>query len=243
MTRDLLLAILPDVPRWVELRSLLRVGRGEVLGFRDNPLACAVADPAFGAAFVVGKPAEEAIGEALALAGPHGTLMTPAENCVWVSGALPELEVERAILHQLVQLPVLPTLRTGEVRHLAPGELETLPVPPLLQSELRVAEAAGTPIAAALAGDTPVAFCYAGSVTESLWDISIDTLAPWRRRGYATRAARFEIERFATLGLRPVWGAVESNVASRGLAQSLGFIPADELCIFSPPGPHGEAEI
>ena len=119
--------------------------------------------------------------------------------------------------------------------HLHPAEVEMLTLPDELRDELGAAESAGTPIAAALAEGMPVSFCYAGSVTESLWDVSIDTLEPWRRRGYAARAARFEIARLLRFGRRPVWGAVESNAGSLGLASRLGFVPVDAVWLFTTP--------
>ena len=233
--RAALLARLPDAPRWVELRALLLKGRGEILGFCPKPFAAAVADAAYRSAFVAGRPSFAAMGEALAMAGPGAILMTPTDSVAWARRAFPELVAERAILHQLSGGGAGTEARPRGVRHLAPGEVETLTLPPALQDELRAAAAGGTPIAAALADGVPVAFCYAGSITESLWDVSIDTLESWRRRGYAARAARFEIERFRALGRQPVWGAVESNGPSRGLARKLGFTPVEELWILSTP--------
>ena len=40
-------------------------------------------------------------------------------------------------------------------------------------------------IAVTFVENQPVSFCYAGAVTESLWDVSIDTLPEHRRHGYA----------------------------------------------------------
>ena len=233
--REALLALLPDLPRWVELRALLLGNRGDVLGFRRAPLAAAVADAAFGAAFVVGEPSFEAIGEALGLVGLSGILISAPESAAWVRQAIPELGAERAIVHELGAGAALPAIPPGNVRHLRPDEVETLTLPPELRVELRAATAAGTPIAAALAAGEPVAFCYAGSVTETLWDVSIDTHEPWRRRGFASRAAGFEIARLRAFGRRPVWGAAESNTGSRRLAAKLGFVPVDELWIFATP--------
>ena len=234
---DALLARLPDLPRWVELRALLLTGRCDVVALEHDPLAAAVAAAAFRSAFVVGRPPFAAMGEALAIAGESGSLIAAGESVAWVQEALPELRPERAILHELgADVTVVP-VEPGTVRHLHTAEVEMLTIPNDLREELRAAESAGTPIAAALADGMPVSFCYAGSVTESLWDVSIDTLEPWQRRGYAARAARFEIARLLQLGRRPVWGAAESNVASRGLAAKLGFIPVDELWMFAtPPG-------
>jgi hypothetical protein len=233
--REALLARLPDLPRWVELRALLLSGRGDVVAFDPDPLAAAVADAPFGSAFVVGRPPFAAMGEALAIAGLSGTLMTTGESVAWVREALPELAAEPAIIHELPPGAAIAPVGPGQVRHLDPAEVEMLILPADLREELRAAVSAGTPIAAAVADGKPVAFCYAGSVTESLWDVSIDTLGPWQRRGYAARAARFEITRFHRLNRRPVWGAVESNAPSRALASKLGFVPVDALWIFTTP--------
>ena len=82
----------------------------------------------------------------------------------------------------------------------------------------------------------PVAFCYPVVQTETLWDVSIDTLEGYRHRGLGTRAARRMITRLLEFGKWPVWGALESNQASRALAARLGFIEADRLTVFSLPG-------
>jgi hypothetical protein len=230
-----LAGLLPDVPRWVETRSILLAGRGDVLGLSLEPLACAVADPAFGSAIVIGQPPHEAIGEAFALAGPRASVMAPPESRAWVAAALPELHPERALLHVLGDEPRLPVLVPGDVRPLGAADLAALDLPDALREELREATAEGVPIAAAVVGGVPVAFCYAGSITESLWDVGVDTLEPWRRHGYAARAVAFEVARFASAGKRPVWGALDSNAASRGLARKLGFVPVDEIWIFTAP--------
>ena len=83
--------------------------------------------------------------------------------------------------------------------------------------------------------ERPAAFCYAGAVTESLWDVSIDTLEPYRRQGYATRCAAFVIEQMRAAGKEPVWGSLFSNVASAQLAARLGFVPVDTIVVFARP--------
>jgi predicted GNAT family acetyltransferase len=80
-----------------------------------------------------------------------------------------------------------------------------------------------------------VAFCYAACETETLWDVSVDTLAPFRRRGLAAACferVRREMER---RGKRPVWGAHADNPASLALAARLGFRRDAELVAFHPP--------
>jgi len=120
------------------------------------------------------------------------------------------------------------------IRELSAAELTAAPeIPTALREELLGEIDAGNPVVAALAEGRPVAFCYAGAVTESWWDISIDTLGPFRRQGHAARCVAHLIERMARLGKHPVWGALASNVASAGLAAKLGFTPVDSLVVFS----------
>jgi RimJ/RimL family protein N-acetyltransferase len=102
-----------------------------------------------------------------------------------------------------------------------------------LRQELLVEADAGTPIPAAFADGRPVAFCYPGSVTERWWDISIDTIDAYRRRGYAARCVSFCIEEMARAGKQPVWGALESNPPSLRLAAKVGFEPVDRIFVFS----------
>jgi hypothetical protein len=41
------------------------------------------------------------------------------------------------------------------------------------------------------------------------------------------------ITRLLEFGKRPVWGALESNTASRTLASRLGFLESNRLAVFS----------
>ncbi|HEY1013445.1 MAG TPA: GNAT family N-acetyltransferase, partial [Herpetosiphonaceae bacterium] len=108
-------------------------------------------------------------------------------------------------------------------------------LPSALAGELAAAAAGGAEIAALLDGGRPVAFCYAGSLTETLWDVSIDTLPAERRRGYAGQCAAWLIRRWAARGKAPVWQAVTDNPPSWRLALKLGFAPCAELVYFQAP--------
>lgn len=76
---------------------------------------------------------------------------------------------------------------------------------------------------AAFSDAVPVCFSYAGWMTETLADISVDTLAAYRRRGLASATAIALIDEIIASGKSPVWGAIENNTASLGLADKLGF--------------------
>jgi RimJ/RimL family protein N-acetyltransferase len=117
---------------------------------------------------------------------------------------------------------------------LSPANASLGHLPPVLRDEVETA-LGFTHVAAAFIGDRPVSFCYAGYETENFWDLSIDTLEENRGRGHARECCEYMIEHMSRHGKEPVWGALESNVASRRLAASLGFEPVAELVLFEPP--------
>jgi len=231
---------LPDVPRWVETRGMLLAGRGRVVGIEPaspgtaaTP-AGAVLQPDTRLGVVIGRPGAAMIREVARLADD---LLAAPEDAAWVAGALPEWTSEPATLHVLPSSggpTLLPDPPGANVRLLEPGELDAIPgLPAELRDDLAIETRAGTPIAAEWVGALPVAFCYAGSVTDTWWDASIDTLEPYRHQGHASRCVAYMIRRYAQAEKRPVWGAVASNEASVRLAAKLGFEPVDSLVVFS----------
>ena len=70
------------------------------------------------------------------------------------------------------------------------------------------------------------AVCAAGDVTETLWDVGIDTVPEHRRAGHGTAAFRALAAHMATAGKQPVWCAEDDNVASLAMAARLGFAPS-----------------
>jgi GNAT superfamily N-acetyltransferase len=87
-------------------------------------------------------------------------------------------------------------------------------------------------VAAAILEGVAVAFCYPAYETETLWDVSIDTLEPYRRRGLARTCFEFLCDHMAAHGKVPVWGALASNSASLSLAARLGFEEVDRSIVF-----------
>jgi GNAT superfamily N-acetyltransferase len=237
ITMESFLTAVPDIPRWVEARGMLLGGEGRALGVEGPAVPTGVPSGVIvqvGAqlAAVVGQPRASAIQEAAALVDE---LLAVPENAAWVAQALPGWIAESAALHVLVDADRLPHVPDGSVRLLAPGELDVIgDMTDELREELAFAMHEGTVVAAALHDGRPVAFCYAGAVTEGWWDVSIDTLAPFRRQGYAARCATYMIRRMAQAGKRPIWGSAASNAASAGLAARLGFVAVDSLVVFSP---------
>ena len=81
-----------------------------------------------------------------------------------------------------------------EVPLLDLSELDSVDgLPPGLRAELEIASRR-SPVAASFVGGHPVSFCNAAAQTESLWDVSIDTLEEFRTRGHAARCVAFVIE-------------------------------------------------
>ncbi len=236
-----LAALLPDVPRFVETRGMLLGGDCEILGLEED-----AASPSFVVRYgeedlvcVVGYPAREAIAEAVARNGNASAVIAMPENVSRVAQAVPGREPQPAILHLLGETERLPGATQDEPVRLLSG-LEELRLLPLglraeLRAELERALRRGTPTVAAFVGDVPISFCYAASETEGLWDVAIDTLEENRGRGHAAQCAAYMIRHMrATTGKEPVWGAVESNAPSMGLAAKLGFVPVDRVFVFEP---------
>ncbi len=230
MTPRKLAALLPDIPRWVEARDLLLGGRCELFGTSES--AFAVRDPDTGSVVVVGAPALEVISAATENVG-GGNLVCLQEHAAWVSKALPGWTSTRCMIHVLTHPEALPEASNADVRFLEPSLIPQLAIDEELRGELE-SGAQGSKIAAARVDNQPAAFCYAGSITESLWDVSIDTVASHRRKGLAGHCAAFMVRHMWQQGRDPVWQSDAANPASWKLAAKLGFRLVDEMTLFEP---------
>ncbi len=227
-------AKLPDIPRWIDARSLLLSGRCEIYGFHNNrSLNFALRNCDFPLICVVGEPSQSAIQQAISAAGTSAEILATPENCHHINSILRNWQKERAILHNLKQ-PIDSVERIKQdVKFVSEDELLSLRTQdPELANELLKA-LSYAPIAAALYKNQPVSFCYAAEETETLWDISIDTLKKFQRKGFAQKCLKFMLRYMLKKGKQPVWGAVESNLTSLRLAEKLGFEVMDELYLFS----------
>lgn len=81
------------------------------------------------------------------------------------------------------------------------------------------------------AGGAVASLAYAPLRTETLFDVSVDTLGPFRGRGFARRAAALLIEEESRAGRSPVWGALDSNLPSHAVGTALGFAPCGRLLV------------
>ena len=226
---------LPDVPRWVEARSFLLSGECEILGLKEEPeLSFVVLDPGpLGGVIVVGAPEGDAIAEA-ARRSRGGSLVARMDQAARIATLLPKWTASRATLHLLGDPARLPVVAPGQVRFLDAAELASLDLDAELAEELEICTGP-SPIAATFVDGRPVSFCYAGAVTETLWDISIDTVPEYRRRGYAALCVTHLIHHMRARGKAPVWASDVANPASWMLARKLGFVPVDEIALFEPP--------
>ena len=241
---QMLAAELPDQPRWIETRSMLRSGHAAVFGGPRvaDGFAVRLLHGPFSVVAIVGRPPAAAILSALEGATPMTPILAQADAAADVERALIERAAagvpsgwhrERVVVHRLTGAGE-PTVASGPsvaVRLLAEADPLEQVLPGL---RFEIGHAVGiVPVAAAFVDGVAASFCYPCWITESLWDVSVDTIPAYRRRGLAAQAARFMIAHQRREGREPVWGAVESNGASLRLAERLGFTPIDELYAFS----------
>jgi GNAT acetyltransferase-like protein len=220
---------IPDDPGWVDFRGMLLSGTGEVRGGTRHYVILTSAYPV-GA--VVGKPALELVNSCLDGAPRRIHLVCREESEAYLRPALEGWKRTQATLHVLSKPLDAPAPR-GDVRVvLSTTELDGVPDP--LRAELQ-RNLPRCRMVAAWADGTPVSFAYACWETERWFDISVDTLEPYRRRGLSLACVRVLIREMEARRKEPVWGAMDGNAASLNLAARLGFRPVDRIWAFSRP--------
>ncbi len=237
---------LPDTAGWVDIRGLLLSGCCELYGDAgdDREGGHAARSTRTPLAAALGRPAPATLRRALAGGGADLRLLARPEDAAAVAAALAEVQpgwtATGAILHRLppgaeLVSPTELAEPAGHLRLLGPEDHPLVDqLPAGLREEIALA-LTFTPTAAALVGNHIAAVCYAPLETETLWDVSIDTVPEHRRRGLAAHAVAFLAGVMKERGKRPVWGAEETNTASLALAAKLGFEPVDRLAVFAPP--------
>lgn len=217
---------LPDVPRWIEVRAMLQSHRARVEYERDGVV---ISDRFSRLAAVIGAPSYETL--QLETADAEEVLCT-LEDRDWVGSALELWESELVTLYTLPTLaglaPACPQISP------LPGSVDLDHLEDALREEIVAAMARHEVLATEVDGN-PVSFAYAAWQTEGFFDVAVDTAAAFRRQGLARAVVSELIRRCSATGRRAVWGAPESNVASHEFARSLGFVPADQLALFTRP--------
>lgn len=198
---------------------LLRDGT-VVLG--EGPGCCAICNVEAGLVCTVGA-AEQLLAEAARL--------FPTMPAVLAGEPIPGWRATEALLHTLGGDAALPEPGPVEVRLFGAAEVKALRTcPASLVAELAMAVKYG-PVMAALDRGVPASFAYAGWETESLWDVSVETVFAHRGRGLAAHAVGSLIRWYRDRGKAPVWGAEISNGASLRLAAKLGFRAVDRVFV------------
>ena len=230
------LTIAADEPRWVEARGLLLSGRGRVVAGDELASGWVVQSDDDRLSVVVAQPDPGELRRVFqSLLGPW-TVLAHADAAEMLLGTLADWQMSPATVHTHPEgmLPPpdtsVPGPETGVIDARDAGLMGH--VPPALRAQLTHASS-HSPVVAAFASGRPVAFAYAAFETESLWDVSVDTLEQFRRKGYGTAAVHATAAIMRRRFKRPVWGAFDTNVASNTLARQLGFEPVDRLLVFS----------
>jgi hypothetical protein len=242
LTAAACLDCVPDDDRCVDLRGMLLSGRCRVIGdSTDGFVACSASLP-FGVAW--GSPSAATVRAAVAAVGweeaEEWHLMADGAAAEAVAAALPGWRRRGVVLHRWPPQRPWPLPEPDADVRLAPAgwrragfAIDHLPAP--LAAELRDDFVAGRPLAAAFADGRMASWCYAPVETETLWDVSVDTLEPFRRKRLSTACFVALAPEMAGRGKRPVWGAMDENAPSLGLARRLGFEPAARLASFVRP--------
>jgi GNAT superfamily N-acetyltransferase len=242
--------LMPDEPAWVDLRGLLLSGRCAVYADGDPRRGFVARSWDFPFAAVAGEPGAGALHRAVVDAERDGMpgaweewhVLAPAGSAGALAAALPGWRQRGVTLHRFARElpPAAPVPPAGvEIQLLPEGSaaagLDLSHLPPATGHEMSLDWVASRPMAAALAGDRAVAFCYAPFATASLWDVAVDTLEPYRRRGLAAACFEALAVHLGREGRRPVWGAMDSNTPSMRLAERLGFVREAGLVSFVRP--------
>jgi len=220
----------PDLPHWVDTRALLLSNNCRVFGGVGGFLARNEAEGGQLVA-VIGKPPAVAFDEALTGREEAEILCAPAD-AEHVGMQLTDWKRE-----SVVQLTLAAPARLADVddrvRRLASTDSLTH-LTEELRDEIDQARRE-VDVIAAFEDGVAASFAYTCWKTEKHCDVSIDTVEAYRRRGLARAAVSELIRRERARGLKPVWGAVATNVASQRLAESLGFERAGEMVFFTQP--------
>ena len=220
----------PDEPSFVCARSLL---------LTDKPVhgsdgGCVAVSPSGRVVCVVGEPDEDAIRAALAETAPWFELVAAPRDAASY-GKILNAPGEPATLYVggVEQPDAPPPANDVSVELLSTQDDYRLAhVPAGLRIDIMDA-LSRTPVAAAVVEDLPVSFCYPAGLTETYWDVAVETLDGYKRRGLATGTYERMAARMRMRGLRPVWGAPEGNEASREMAKKLRFEAAGALHVWA----------
>lgn len=225
-----LAAALPDRPRWLETRALLLSGDASVR-VSDDGDAAVVLDTSLPSGALIGRADPVLLRDALADVPEDFELLVQMDTLHPAQAVLATWRTARAVVHTLVRPH--PSGQPSE-----PGVVVFAPPQPRwlqgLPEDVRLYAGSAEAIAVRVVDGAAVAVCAAGDVSETLWDVGIDTLEGHRRQGYAAACFRALATAMAGQGKQPVWSAYENYRPSLTLAAKLGFEPVDGIAVLSP---------
>ncbi len=226
---------LPDVHRWVEPRALLLRATCDVFGYQEAPeLSVIVRDEDGETLFVIGNPGVPVVKSVLRQSPNVREVVATQQYATKLVGLLPGWSRTTIFVHRLrdsarlvVNVGVVETMIRPLVTRIEGMDLD-------LSREFE-RNANDHWIATAFTPQrVPIAGCYAGAITETLWDVAVDTAKAYRRQGYARSCVAHMVMKMRKEAQpkEPVWQAAEDNPASCRLAKKLGFERVDELAWF-----------
>jgi GNAT superfamily N-acetyltransferase len=227
---------LPDEPRFLEARAMLRNGAG-CRGADGNYL---IWQSGTGLVALVGRPAPAVIRDTLAGNPEMVTMLADSGQSAAAAAAIPHWE--RSTAQRLVHVENRSRRNKMPlcIRFLSRADANGLRnLPDDIRAAVRVAAIDGA-AAAVWAGGHPVSVCYTGWQTESLCDVAVFTQPEHRGKGYATAAAAHVLSHIRATGRLACWFADESNTASLSIARKLGFRRSDQAIVFRRPLDLGE---
>lgn len=219
-------ASLPDLGRWIETRGMIADEDCPIFA-DDWRQGFVVVDEEL--ASIVGRPGVERIREAL---GPEvEEVLVFEENLDLAELALTDWFFDHVLLHRLPPGFRLPPPR-HECRNLARHELDAMVhLSDELRAELVDAMERPRELSAVFMDGVAVAFCYATYFSETIWDVSIDTIPSHRRQGCAQSAFLHRAHEMGKDGMQPIWCSASTNPASWNLAHKIGFEQEDTFWI------------
>jgi hypothetical protein len=225
--RSSLLVRLPDEPQWHAFHAcLLRNStRIESVG-RD---AWWIEDAGLEMSFGLGAPDGS---EFDSLVRSSGSVLVPAADRSAWQAALPSWHAHPGTCHTHPAPGTLSGAANPVARICSPGEsIDTQGLPVALVPLLIELSSRRLPMACVEKDGKLQAICFTCFVTPTHWDVSVETLPSARRQGLARQAFLALAADQLAQGRRPIWGCLDSNSASMGMARSLGFEAQAQLCL------------
>ena len=203
--REQLLQVLPDGPSTVQMRALLELGETQFFGDVEGA-AFAHAEAALGV--LHGRPTAKTLHEFRLACGQPPELLAHAP-----------IELEGYDWHPLSLSSTGGEGRGEEANRLTP---ELWPRVPAHLSTTLANAMERRAVFCLQVDERPVSFAWAPLKSEAWFDVWVETLPEFRRRGLGRRVAAAVIRHERSEGRSPVWCA--SDEASLALGRALGFV-------------------